>query len=71
MPYDIKEYTANADAQAKKDEVYLNLVLEYVPETVYRASRHYAKMKQTMPMSYIKLYMWVAFLLSLLGMNRC
>jgi hypothetical protein len=33
-------------------------VLEYVPETVYRASRHYAKLKQTMPMSYIKLYMY-------------
>ncbi|KAI5480787.1 glycogen synthase kinase [Pseudohyphozyma bogoriensis] len=44
--------------QPKKDEVYLNLVLEYVPETVYRASRHYAKLKQTMPMHYIKLYMY-------------
>lgn len=44
--------------QPKKDEVYLNLVLEYVPETVYRASRHYAKLKQTMPMAYIKLYMY-------------
>lgn len=41
--------------QQKKDEVYLNLVLEFVPETVYRASRHYAKMKQTMPIPYIKL----------------
>ena len=33
-------------------------MLEYVPETVYRASRHYAKLKQTMPMAYIKLYMY-------------
>lgn len=38
----------------KKDEVFLNLVLEYVPETIYRASRHYAKVKQTMPMICIK-----------------
>lgn len=38
----------------QKDEVYLNLVLEYIPETVYRASRHYAKLKQTMPMIQIK-----------------
>lgn len=38
----------------KKDEVFLNLVLEYVPETVYRASRHYTKMKQVMPMLYVK-----------------
>ena len=29
-----------------------------MPETVYRASRHYAKLKQTMPMAYIKLYMY-------------
>lgn len=43
---------------AQKDEVFLNLVLEYVPETVYRASRHYAKLKQTMPMLLIKLYMY-------------
>ncbi|KAI6038979.1 kinase-like domain-containing protein [Pisolithus marmoratus] len=42
----------------KKDEVYLNLVLEYVPETVYRASRHYAKLKQPMPALQIKLYMY-------------
>jgi glycogen synthase kinase 3 beta len=39
---------------SQKDEVYLNLVLEYIPETVYRASRHYAKLKQTMPMIQIK-----------------
>ncbi|KAF9518211.1 hypothetical protein BS47DRAFT_1313417 [Hydnum rufescens UP504] len=42
----------------KKDEVYLNLVLEYVPETVYRASRHYVKLKQPMPILQIKLYMY-------------
>jgi glycogen synthase kinase 3 beta len=43
---------------SQKDDVYLNLVLEYVPETVYRASRHYAKLKQPMPMLQIKLYMY-------------
>ena len=41
--------------------MYLNLVLEYVPETVYRASRHYAKLKQPMPMLQIKLYMYQLF----------
>ncbi|KAJ3110245.1 regulator of ime2 [Phlyctochytrium bullatum] len=45
----------------KKDEVFLNLVLEFVPETIYRASRHYAKVKQTMPMICIKLYMYQLF----------
>jgi len=42
----------------KKDEVYLNLILEYVPETVYRASRHFVKLKQSMPMLQVKLYMY-------------
>ncbi|CCM03915.1 uncharacterized protein FIBRA_06066 [Fibroporia radiculosa] len=51
-------FYSNGDKSQKKDEVYLNLVLEYVPETVYRASRHYAKLKQPMPMLQIKLYMY-------------
>lgn len=45
----------------KKDEVYLNLVLEYVPENMYRVARHYSKNKQTIPMLYIKLYMYQLF----------
>ncbi|KAJ1551334.1 regulator of ime2 [Nowakowskiella sp. JEL0078] len=45
----------------KKEEVFLNLVLEFMPETIYRASRHYSKVKQTMPMLSIKLYMYQLF----------
>ncbi|KAJ3162489.1 regulator of ime2 [Geranomyces michiganensis] len=45
----------------KKDEVFLNLTLEFIPETIYRASRHYGKVKQTMPMASIKLYMYQLF----------
>lgn len=45
----------------KKDEVFLNLVLEFVPETVYRVARHYSKSKQTIPLLYIKLYMYQLF----------
>jgi len=47
-----------SNGEGKKDEVYLNLVLEYVPDTVYRASRHYVKLKQPMPMLQVKLYMY-------------
>eukprot|EP00163_Fabomonas_tropica_P031019 TRINITY_DN722_c0_g1_i1.p1 TRINITY_DN722_c0_g1~~TRINITY_DN722_c0_g1_i1.p1 ORF type:complete len:482 (-),score=72.68 TRINITY_DN722_c0_g1_i1:464-1909(-) len=39
-----------------KDEVYLNLVLEFIPDTVYRVVRHYYKQKQQVPMLHIKLY---------------
>lgn len=42
----------------KPDEVYLNLVLEFIPETVYRISRHYSKVKTPIPTIYIKLYIY-------------
>ena len=38
----------------QKDEVYLNLVLDFVPETVYRVIRHHSKAKQIMPTLYVK-----------------
>ncbi|CAN6467204.1 unnamed protein product [Victoria cruziana] len=40
----------------EKDELFLNLVLEYVPETVHRVVKHYNRMTQRMPMIYVKLY---------------
>jgi len=47
--------------KSQKDEVYLNLVLEFVPETVYRASRYFNKMKTTMPILEVKLYIYQLF----------
>ncbi|KAM3961549.1 glycogen synthase kinase 3 beta homolog shaggy isoform 4-T4 [Aphomia sociella] len=47
--------------EVEKDEVYLNLVLEYIPETVYKVARHYSKDEQTIPISFIKLYMYQLF----------
>ncbi|KAG5126348.1 hypothetical protein JHK82_027183 [Glycine max] len=40
----------------EKDDLYLNLVLEYVPETVYRVSKHYVRMHQHMPIINMQLY---------------
>lgn len=37
------------------------MVLEYVPETVYRASRYFNKLKTTMPMLEVKLYIYQLF----------
>ncbi|XP_052254339.1 glycogen synthase kinase-3 beta-like isoform X2 [Dreissena polymorpha] len=48
-------------AGEKKDEVFLNLVLECVPENLYRVARHYSKNKQIIPILYIKLYMYQLF----------
>lgn len=47
----------------EKDELYLNLVLEYVPETVHRVIKHYKKMNQRMPLIYVKLYTYQVFTL--------
>lgn len=47
---------------AEKEEVYLNLVLEYVPETVYRVSKHYVRMHQHMPIIYVQLYTYQVIL---------
>jgi len=45
----------------RKDDIYLNLVLEYVPETVYRIVKHAIKNKQIIAPLYIKLYMYQLF----------
>ena len=50
---------------AKEEELYLNLVLEYVPETAHRVIKHYSKMNQRMPLLYAKLYMYQVKLLLL------
>lgn len=42
----------------RTDELFLNLVLEYIPETVYRVARNYAKQKQSMPILLVKLYVY-------------
>lgn len=42
----------------KQDELYLNLVLEYVPETVYSISRQHQKSKIALPLLYVKLYLY-------------
>jgi len=45
----------------KRDEVYLNLVLDLVPENLYRLARNYGKAKQMIPILLIKLYMYQLF----------
>lgn len=43
-------------AGEKQEEVYLNCVMEYVPDTLSRVIRAYAKSKTQMPMVLVKLY---------------
>lgn len=43
---------------AKSDEIYLNLVLEYVPETVYSVAKHYSQKGEIFPVFFVKIYMY-------------
>ncbi|RDX65528.1 Shaggy-related protein kinase eta, partial [Mucuna pruriens] len=43
------------------DELFLNLVMEYVPESMYRVLKHYSNANQRMPIIYVKLYMYQIF----------
>uniref|UniRef100_A0A2P2M3Z2 non-specific serine/threonine protein kinase n=1 Tax=Rhizophora mucronata TaxID=61149 RepID=A0A2P2M3Z2_RHIMU len=40
----------------EKDELYLNVVLEYISETVHRVLRHYNRMNHHMPNIFVQLY---------------
>lgn len=42
----------------KPDELYLNLVLEFVAETVYSISRQHQRNKVSLPLLYVKLYLY-------------
>jgi serine/threonine protein kinase len=42
----------------KPEEVYLNLVMEYIPETIHRSLRNHTKAKKLIPIMYVKVYMY-------------
>ena len=39
-------------------EEYLNMVMDYVPETLHKVMKNYMKQKQNIPDLYIKLYIY-------------
>lgn len=41
-------------AHIQPEEVYLNLVMEFVPETIYRIIKHYSRTKRQVPGLYVK-----------------
>ncbi|KAI3925817.1 hypothetical protein MKX01_003376 [Papaver californicum] len=56
----------------EKEEVFLNLVLEYVSETVYRVTKHYSRMNQHVPIIFVQLYTYqicraLAYIHSVIG----
>ena len=43
---------------SKPDEVYLNLVLEFVPESIHSVAKYFLKRRESMPIFSVKLYMY-------------
>lgn len=49
-------FYSQGDNAEQTDEVYLNLLLEFVPETVHRVTRSYVKRSSSMPLILVKLF---------------
>lgn len=43
---------------SQSDDIYLNLVLDFVPETLYSIAKQYVKASTTLPLYMIKIYMY-------------
>jgi len=56
----LKFYFISA-SDTNPDEVYLNAVMDFVPETLYRVLKFYVKMKQPFPNILVKLYSYQMF----------
>jgi len=51
-------FLARGDKSAQPDDVYLNLVMEFIPETIHRTLRNHTKAKKLVPIMYTKVYMF-------------
>jgi len=45
-------------SRGEKDDVYLNLVMEFIPETIHRTLRNHTKANKLVPALSTKLYMY-------------
>jgi glycogen synthase kinase 3 beta len=57
-PYIIALHNHFTSKGTKADDVYLNLVLEYIPETVYSIGKQYSKMRESVPLLSVKIYIF-------------
>jgi len=45
-------------SKPKTEECYLNLVLEYIPETIHSVAKYYSRRKEVTPIASVKIYMY-------------
>eukprot|EP01086_Lenisia_limosa_P008422 TRINITY_DN297_c0_g1_i2.p1 TRINITY_DN297_c0_g1~~TRINITY_DN297_c0_g1_i2.p1 ORF type:complete len:343 (+),score=21.75 TRINITY_DN297_c0_g1_i2:154-1182(+) len=50
-----------SNGDKRQGEVYLNVVMEFVPDSVFRVVRHYHRKKQAIPLLFVKLYSYQIF----------
>jgi len=53
-----KSSNRGGQSSSGADDIYLNLVLEYVPDTVYKINKHYARAEERMPIFLVRLYVY-------------
>lgn len=46
------------NGESRQEDVYLNLVMEFVPDTLHRCCRNYIRQRQHVPMIYVKVFMY-------------
>jgi glycogen synthase kinase 3 beta len=46
------------DDGKKSDDIYLNLVMEYIPETVYKTLKSHSQARKLLPLCYVQVYMF-------------
>lgn len=46
------------NGESRQEDVYLNLVMEFVPDTLHRCCRNYVRQRQTVPMILVKVFMY-------------
>ena len=56
--YFYQDETKKREDGTTEEETFLNLVLEYVPDTVYRITRQHTKVRQLPPLLCVKLYVY-------------
>eukprot|EP00730_Choanoeca_flexa_P004898 TRINITY_DN11833_c0_g1_i4.p2 TRINITY_DN11833_c0_g1~~TRINITY_DN11833_c0_g1_i4.p2 ORF type:complete len:358 (+),score=59.42 TRINITY_DN11833_c0_g1_i4:387-1460(+) len=49
------------DRRFKKDEIYLNLVVEFIPENMYQVLRRHTKQRRPLPLLMVKLFAYQMF----------
>lgn len=46
------------ETKEEGNDLYLNIVMEFIPDTIYRITRNHTKAKKLIPIDYVRVYVW-------------